>query len=61
MSPNDVTREFYKEFNPAFIAYWKGKTGETIALNQSHGGSSKQARSVVDGLDADVVTMNHGQ
>ena len=57
----DVTREFYKEFNPAFSAYWKGKTGETIALNQSHGGSSKQARSVVDGLDADVVTMNHGQ
>ena len=56
--PYDVTREFYKEFNPAFIAYWKGKTGETIALNQSHGGSSKQARSVVDGLDADVVTMN---
>ena len=54
----DVTREFYKEFNPAFIAYWKDKTGETIAVNQSHGRSSKQARSVVDGLDADVVTMN---
>jgi len=54
----DVTREFYKEFNPAFIAYWKGKTGETVTINQSHGGSSKQARSVVDGLDADVVTMN---
>lgn len=54
----DVTREFYRQFNPAFIAYWKGKTGETVNINQSHGGSSKQARSVVDGLDADVVTMN---
>ncbi len=54
----DVTREFYRQFNPAFIAYWKGKTGETVIINQSHGGSSKQARSVVDGLDADVVTMN---
>ena len=54
----DVTREFYKEFNPAFIAYWKGKTGETVTIHQSHGGSSKQARSVMDGLDADVVTMN---
>lgn len=54
----DVTREFYREFNPAFIAYWKGRTGETVTINQSHGGSSKQARSVVDGLDADVVTMN---
>ena len=54
----DVTREFYKEYNPAFAAYWKGKTGETVTINQSHGGSSKQARSVVDGLEADVVTMN---
>jgi sulfate/thiosulfate-binding protein len=54
----DVTREFYRQFNPAFIAYWKGKTGETVTISQSHGGSSKQARSVVDGLDADVVTMN---
>jgi len=54
----DVTREFYKEFNPAFTAFWKSKTGETVAINQSHGGSSKQARSVVDGLSADVVTMN---
>ena len=54
----DVTREFYRQFNPAFAAYWKGKTGETVTINQSHGGSSKQARSVVDGLDADVVTMN---
>jgi ABC-type sulfate transport system substrate-binding protein len=48
----DVTREFCKEFNPAFIAYWRGRTGETVTISQSHGGSSKQARSVVDGLDA---------
>jgi sulfate/thiosulfate-binding protein len=54
----DVTREFYKDYNPAFAAYWKGKTGETVSINQSHGGSSKQARSVVDGLEADVITMN---
>ncbi|MCC6301267.1 MAG: sulfate ABC transporter substrate-binding protein [Gammaproteobacteria bacterium] len=54
----DVTREFYKEYNPAFEKYWKEKTGETVTINQSHGGSSKQARSVIDGLAADVVTMN---
>jgi sulfate transport system substrate-binding protein len=54
----DVTREFYKEYNPAFIAHWKKASGETIVINQSHGGSSKQVRSVVDGLPADVVTMN---
>ena len=54
----DVTREFYKDFNPAFAHHWKTKTGETITINQSHGGSSKQARAVVDGLAADVVTMN---
>lgn len=54
----DVTREFYKDFNPAFIQYWKEKTGETVTINQSHGGSTKQARSVVDGLPADVITMN---
>jgi sulfate transport system substrate-binding protein len=54
----DVSREFYKDFNTAFAAQWKKSTGEDIALNQSHGGSSKQARSVVDGLEADVVTMN---
>ncbi len=54
----DVTREFYKDFNPAFAAYWKSRTGEAVAINQSHGGSSKQARSVLDGLDADVITMN---
>jgi sulfate transport system substrate-binding protein len=54
----DVSREFYKELNPAFVKYWKEKTGETISINQSHGGSSKQARAVVDGLAADVITMN---
>jgi sulfate/thiosulfate transport system substrate-binding protein len=54
----DVTREFYKEYNPAFIAHWKETGGETITVNQSHGGSSKQVRAVIDGLQADVVTMN---
>ena len=54
----DVTREFYKDYNPAFAAFWKARTGETVTINQSHGGSSKQARSVVDGLQADVITMN---
>ena len=54
----DVTREFYKDYNQAFVKYWKEKTGETVTIDQSHGGSSKQARSVIDGLEADVVTMN---
>jgi sulfate/thiosulfate transport system substrate-binding protein len=54
----DVARELYKEINPVFIAEWKKTTGETITINQSHGGSSKQARSVADGLEASVVTMN---
>lgn len=54
----DVTREFYKDFNAAFADYWKERTGQTLTINQSHGGSSKQARSVIDGLQADVVTMN---
>lgn len=54
----DVTRELYKTINPAFIQHWKEKTGETIAVEQSHGGSSKQALSVANGLEADVVTMN---
>ena len=54
----DVSRELYKDINPAFVADWKAKTGETITVNQSHGGSSKQALSVAAGLDADVVTMN---
>jgi sulfate transport system substrate-binding protein len=55
----DVARPFYKDFNPAFIADWKKQTGEDISINQSHGGSSKQARAVIDGLEADVVTMNN--
>jgi len=54
----DVTREFYKEFNPAFAAHWKEIHGETLVINQSHGGSSKQVRAVIDGLAADIVTMN---
>jgi sulfate transport system substrate-binding protein len=54
----DVSREFYKDYNNVFAAHWKKTTGEDITLNQSHGGSSRQARSVVDGLEADVITMN---
>ena len=54
----DVARELYKDINPAFIAEWKKTTGEQIVVKQSHGGSSKQARSVADGLEASVVTMN---
>jgi len=54
----DVARELYKDINPAFIAEWKKSTGENITIKQSHGGSSKQARAVADGLEASVVTMN---
>ncbi|GCL61794.1 sulfate ABC transporter substrate-binding protein [Pseudaquabacterium pictum] len=54
----DVSREFYKDYNAVFAAHWKKTTGETLTLNQSHGGSSRQARSVVEGLEADVITMN---
>ena len=54
----DVTREFYKDYNPLFQAYWKQKTGKDVVIKQSHGGSSKQARAVAEGLEADVVTMN---
>jgi len=53
----DPTRELYKDFNEAFARYWKAKTGETVTIQQSHGGSSKQARAVIDGLEADVVTL----
>ncbi len=53
----DPTRELYTEFNPAFVKYWKAKTGESISIKQSHGGSGKQARAVIDGLKADVVTF----
>jgi sulfate/thiosulfate transport system substrate-binding protein len=53
----DPTRELYTEFNAAFAAYWKAKTGDTVIVQQSHGGAGKQARSVIDGLQADVVTL----
>jgi len=53
----DPTRELYQEFNAAFAKHWRAKTGETVAVKQSHGGSGKQARTVIDGLDADVVTL----
>lgn len=53
----DPTRELYKEINPAFIKSWQSQTGETLTIQQSHGGSGKQARSVIDGLSADVVTL----
>ncbi len=51
-------REFYQDFNASFATYWKEKTGDSVTVNQSHGGSSKQVTSVVNGLEADVVTMN---
>lgn len=54
----DVSREFYKSYNASFIKQWKQKSGDTLTVNQSHGGSSKQVRAVIEGLDADVVTMN---
>lgn len=54
----DVTREFYQDFNQAFADYWKTKTGNTVTINQSHGGAGKQAESVANGLEADVVTLN---
>ncbi len=53
----DPTREFYQEYNAAFVRYWKAKTGDDLSVKQSHGGSGKQARSVIDGLPADVVTL----
>jgi sulfate transport system substrate-binding protein len=53
----DPTRELYEDVNHQFAAYWKGKTGQEVTIRQSHGGSGKQARSVIDGLGADVVTL----
>lgn len=53
----DPTRELYVEFNAAFAKYWKAKTGQDVTVKQSHGGSGKQARSIIDGLDADVATL----
>src|SRR3954470_13696763 len=53
----DPTRELYTDVNKAFAKQWQQKTGQTVTINQSHGGSGKQARSVIDGLEADVVTL----
>jgi sulfate/thiosulfate transport system substrate-binding protein len=53
----DPTREFYEEFNKSFAAYWEKEKGQKVTINQSHGGSGKQSRSVIDGLEADVVTL----
>jgi sulfate/thiosulfate transport system substrate-binding protein len=56
----DPTRKLYADFNKAFAAHWKAKTGDAVSIRQSHGGSGKQARSVIDGLEADVVTLALG-
>ncbi|HSV60267.1 MAG TPA: sulfate ABC transporter substrate-binding protein, partial [Variovorax sp.] len=53
----DPTRELYVEYNKAFAKYWKDKTGQAVSVKQSHGGSGKQARSIIDGLEADVATL----
>jgi sulfate/thiosulfate-binding protein len=53
----DPTRELYQDYNAAFVKYWKDKTGDTVVIQQAHGGSGKQARAVIDGLQADVVTL----
>src|SRR6266566_4401756 len=53
----DPTRELYQDYNAAFAKYWKAKTGKSVTIQQSHGGSGKQARAVIDGLEADVVTL----
>src|ERR1017187_9607680 len=53
----DPTRELYTEYNAAFAKYWKTKTGDDVVVSQSHGGSGKQAQAVINGLDADVVTL----
>ncbi len=53
----DPTRELYQDFNREFVKYWKEKTGETVDVQQSHGGAGKQARAVIDGLEADVLTL----
>ena len=53
----DPTRELYQEFNEAFVQHWRAETGQTVVIRQSHGGAGKQARAVIDGLEADVVTL----
>jgi sulfate transport system substrate-binding protein len=56
----DPTRELYRDVNRAFIDYWRNKTGQRVTISQSHGGSGAQARAVMDGLEADVVTLALG-
>ncbi len=53
----DPTRELYQDFNQSFVKYWKDKTGEEVKIQQSHGGGGKQTRAVIDGLEADVLTL----
>src|SRR5215218_4014221 len=53
----DPTRELYQDYNQAFTKFWKEKSGKAVTIKQSHGGSGKQARAVIDGLEADVVTL----
>src|SRR4051812_16721361 len=53
----DPTRELYRDVDAAFVPYWKAKTGQVVTIKQSHGGSGAQARAVIDGLPADVVTL----
>ena len=57
----DPTRELYESINAQFAKDWKAKTGDDLTINQSHGGSGKQARAVIDGLEADVVTLGSGR
>ncbi|OCW96799.1 thiosulfate ABC transporter substrate-binding protein CysP [Alishewanella sp. HH-ZS] len=57
-SSYDISRELFAEINPLFVAHWQAKTGETLTINQSHGGSSRQAQAIIQGLRADVVTFN---
>ena len=56
----DPTREFYADYGKLFAKYWKGKTGDDVTIKASHGGSGKQARSIIDGLDADVARLALG-
>src|SRR5437773_11825607 len=53
----DPTRELFQDYNTVFASYWQQKTGDKVSIKQSHGGSGKQARAVIDGLNADVVTL----
>src|SRR4051812_26091367 len=53
----DPTRELYQDYNAAFAKYWESKNGQKVSIQQSHGGSGKQSRSVIDGLPADIVTL----